>query len=34
MAAAIGEVDEADRIAVFLGQLDPSSSGPVPEVGG
>jgi hypothetical protein len=27
MAAAIGEHDEADRIALFLAQLDPSASG-------
>ncbi len=34
MAALIGEVDEAERIAVFLGQLDPSSSGPTGRVDG
>jgi hypothetical protein len=28
MAAAIGETDEADRIAVFLAQLDPGGSPP------
>lgn len=27
MAASIGEHDEADRIALFLAQLDPSASG-------
>jgi len=27
MAAAIGETDEAERISLFLLQLDPSSTG-------
>ncbi len=27
MAAAIGETDEAERIALFVAQLDPSSAG-------
>ena len=28
MAAAIGETDEAERIGLFLAQLDPAASGP------